>query len=60
MKRKIITACFIIVCFLLQATVFSKLQFASIRPNLMIILTSASGLCGAGRREWRWAFPAAF
>ena len=43
MKRKIITACFIIVCFLLQATVFSKLQFASIRPNLMIILTSAFG-----------------
>ena len=43
MKRKIITACFIIVCFLLQATVFSRLQFASIRPNLMIVLTSAFG-----------------
>ena len=43
MKRKVITACFIIVCFLLQSTVFSVLQFASIRPNLMIILTSAFG-----------------
>ena len=43
MKRKIITACFIIVCFLLQSTVFSKLQFASVRPNLMIVLTSAFG-----------------
>ena len=43
MKRKIITACFIIACFLLQSTVFSKLQFASVRPNLMIVLTSAFG-----------------
>lgn len=43
MKRKLITACFIVVCFLLQSTVFSKLQFASIRPNLMIVLTSAFG-----------------
>lgn len=43
MKRKIITACIIILCFLLQSTVFSWLQFASIRPNLMLILTSAIG-----------------
>lgn len=43
MKRKIITACFIVVCFLLQSTVFEKLQFAYIRPNLMIILTAAFG-----------------
>lgn len=43
MKRKIITVCIIVVCFLLQSTVFSFLTFASIRPNLMIILTSAFG-----------------
>ena len=43
MKRKIITFCIIIICFLLQSTVFSKLMFASIRPNLMIIVTSSFG-----------------
>lgn len=43
MKRKIITFCIIIICFLLQSTVFSKLTFASIRPNLMIIVVSSFG-----------------
>lgn len=43
MKRKVITFCIIIICFLLQSTVFAELTFASIRPNLMIILTSALG-----------------
>ena len=55
MKRKVITACFIIVCFLLQSTVFSVLQFASIRPNLMIILTSAFGFM-RGRGEYDGKF----
>lgn len=43
MKRKIITAVFIIVFFLLQTTVFQKLGFASIAPNLMLILTASFG-----------------
>lgn len=43
MKRKIITAIFIAVFFLLQTTVFQKLGLASISPNFMIILTAAFG-----------------
>ena len=43
MKRKIITACIIIVCFLLQCTIFEKLSFGHIKPNLMIIVTSSFG-----------------
>lgn len=43
MLRKIIVAFFIIVCFILQCSVFSSLAFAGIIPNLMIILTSSFG-----------------
>ncbi|HBA63032.1 MAG TPA: rod shape-determining protein MreD [Lachnospiraceae bacterium] len=50
MKRKVITALFIIAFFLLQSTVFQKLEFASIAPNLMIILTSSFGFM-RGKKE---------
>ena len=43
MLRKIIVTIFIIVCFVLQSSVFSALSFAGIIPNLMIILTSSFG-----------------
>lgn len=43
MKRKIITFIIIVVCFLLQSTIFPKLSFASVRPNLLIIVTSSFG-----------------
>ncbi|SHJ90272.1 rod shape-determining protein MreD [Hespellia stercorisuis] len=43
MKRKIITGAVIIVCFLLQCTIFNKLALGSIKPNLLIILTSSFG-----------------
>ena len=38
-----ISAIFIIICFLLQSTVFHSLSFGGIIPNLMIILTSSYG-----------------
>lgn len=41
--RKLIVALFILVCFVLQSSVFTWLSFAGIIPNLMIILTSAFG-----------------
>ncbi len=41
--RKIIVTIFIIVCFVLQSSVFTGLSFAGIIPNLMIILTSSFG-----------------
>ena len=50
MKRKIITVCIIIACFILECTIFQKLSFGSITPNLMIIVTSAFGFM-RGKRE---------
>ena len=40
----------IIVCFLLQSTLFQSLSLASISPNLLIILTSAYGFM-KGKKE---------
>lgn len=50
MKRKIVIGLMIIVCFLLQSTLFQSLSLASISPNLMIILTSAYGFM-KGKKE---------
>ena len=50
MKRKIVIALMIIVCFLLQSTLFQSLSHASISPNLLIILTSAYGFM-KGKKE---------
>ncbi len=50
MKRKIITICIIIACFILECTVFPSLSFASITPNLLIIVTSAFGFM-RGKKE---------
>lgn len=41
--RKVIVAIFIIVCFVLQCSVFDSLSFAGIIPNLMIVLTASFG-----------------
>ena len=43
MIRKISVAILIIICFLLQSTVFRSLAFAGIVPNLLIILTASFG-----------------
>ena len=50
MKRKIITACIIVICFLLECTVFQKLSFASITPNLLVVVTSSFGFM-RGKKE---------
>ena len=50
MKRKIITIAIIIICFLLECTIFQKLSFASITPNLMIIVTATFGFM-RGKKE---------
>jgi len=41
--RKITVAVLIIICFVLQSTVFRSLAFAGIVPNLLIILTASFG-----------------
>ena len=43
MLRKILEAVFIVICFILQCSVFSSLAFAGIVPNLLIIVTAAFG-----------------
>lgn len=43
MKRFIISVLLIIICFLLQTTVFKGLAFGGIVPNLMIVLTASFG-----------------
>lgn len=50
MKRKIIVVITIIICFILQSTVFQALSFASISPNLLIIVTSSFGFM-RGKKE---------
>lgn len=44
MKRGIVVTILILVCFLLQSTVFQVFSFGEIVPNLLIILTSSLGL----------------
>ena len=53
MARKISVAAIIIVCFLLQSTIFQTLTFASISPNLMVIITASFGFM-RGRKEGLW------
>ncbi len=50
MRRKIIVFILIAVCYLLQTTLFSALSFASISPNLLIIVVSAFGFM-RGKKE---------
>ncbi|MCC8029967.1 MAG: rod shape-determining protein MreD [Lachnospiraceae bacterium] len=50
MRRKLAIAVIIIVCFLLQSTVFKSLAVASISPNLLIVVTAAFGFM-RGRKE---------
>lgn len=42
-KRIGVTAVIVIVCYLLQCTLFPHLTLASIKPNIMIIITAAFG-----------------
>lgn len=53
MKRKIAVFIIITICFLLQSTLFQTLSFASISPNLLIVVTSSFGFM-RGRKEGMW------
>lgn len=44
MKRKIVTAVLIVVTVLLQCSFFQIFEIASVKPNLMVILTISFGL----------------
>ncbi|EGG81954.1 hypothetical protein HMPREF0992_02053 [Lachnospiraceae bacterium 6_1_63FAA] len=42
-KRRIVEAVIILLCFILQGTVFQALSIGSITPNLLLIITVAFG-----------------
>ena len=48
-KRFFITAVIIIAAYLLQCTVFSSLELAGIKPNLLIIITASFGFMRGSR-----------
>jgi rod shape-determining protein MreD len=50
MRRKISVAVIIIICFLLQSTLFRALSFANIAPNLLLVVTAAFGFM-RGKKE---------
>ena len=53
MKRNIFIAVMVIVCFVLQSTLFQTLSFGGIAPNLLIIITAAFGfMCGKTCGLW--------
>ena len=54
MKRKLITFFIIIICFLLECTVFHRLAFATIKPNLLIIVTSSFGFLSGFLTDVFW------
>lgn len=53
MRRKIAVFLIITICFLLQSTLFQIWSFASISPNLLIVVTSSFGFM-RGRKEGMW------
>ena len=53
MRRKAIEALLIIICFILQCTVFQALSLAGIVPNLLLILTVSFGFM-RGKKEGRF------
>jgi len=42
-RRFLVSAIMVIICFILQSTVFKALEFGGIVPNLMIVLTASFG-----------------
>lgn len=53
LRRKLVVFAIIVVCFLLQSTLFQTLSFASISPNLLIVVVSSFGFM-RGRKEGMW------
>lgn len=46
MRKSIVITLFILICFLLQATVFPHFSFGGVVPNLLIVLTASFGFMG--------------
>jgi len=53
MRRKIVVTILVILCFILQNTVFKALSLASVSPNLLLVVTASFGLM-RGEKEGLW------
>lgn len=53
MKRKVTTFLIILVCFLMQSTIFQYLQLGSIQPNLLLIVVASFGFM-RGKKTGMW------
>ena len=53
MRRKIVVFFIIVICFLLQSTLFQAWALASVSPNLLVVVTSSFGFM-RGRKEGMW------
>ena len=53
MKRKIITFLLIIVCFIVQTTVWNLFPLGTVKPNILLILTVSMGLM-RGKHTGLW------
>lgn len=56
MRRVLISGILVILCFVLQTTVFKGIAFGGIVPNLMIILTASFGLMRGERTGLMFGF----
>lgn len=56
MKRFIVSVVLVILCFILQCTVFKGLAFGGIVPNLMIVLTASFGFMRGERTGLLFGF----
>ncbi len=53
MKRKIITFILIMICFLLQTTVYNLFPIGNVKPNLLLVITVSMGLM-RGKSSGMW------
>lgn len=61
MKRNIFIVITVLLCFILQSTVFRWLAFGGIAPNLLVIITATFGfMCGQKCGLWVGFFPACY
>ena len=51
LKRFVITVVIMLACYLLQCTLFPSLELASVKPNLLLIVTAAYGFMRGRKQE---------
>ena len=60
MRRGAVIALLVIICFILQGTVFQALSLAGISPNLLLIVTTSLGFMRGEKEGMAVGFSAGF